>query len=93
MAASASLSADAAALRPVLEGALRRLVDDELGALAPLAEPSVFAELRAALRQVASHASAEKLREATAPWLAVDAPPPLEHGSLAKRGRAPPRSC
>ncbi len=74
--------ADVAALRPLLEDALRRLADDELGALAPLTEPAVFAELRAALRQVASHASAEKLRAAAAPWLAVDSAPPLRHGAL-----------
>ena len=74
--------ADAAALRPLLEDALRRLADDELGALAPLAEPAVFAELRAALRQAAVHASAPKIRAATAPWLAVDSPPPLKHGAL-----------
>ena len=74
--------ADADALRPLLENALRHLVDDQLGALGPLVEPSVFGELRGALRHVASHASAEKLREATEPWLRIEAPMPLEHGSL-----------
>jgi ATP-dependent exoDNAse (exonuclease V) beta subunit len=74
--------ADAAALRPLLEGALRRLADDELGALAPLTDPAVFGDLRASLRQVAAHATAPKLLAATAPWLAVDAAPPLEHGAL-----------
>jgi ATP-dependent exoDNAse (exonuclease V) beta subunit len=76
------VAADAEALRPLLEGALRRLVDDELAALAPLAEPPQFAELRAALRHVASHATTDKLRTAASPWLAVDAPPPLTHEGL-----------
>jgi ATP-dependent helicase/nuclease subunit A len=75
-------AADAAELRPLLEGALRRLADDELGALAPLTAPAVFTELRFTLRQVASHASSEKLQGATAPWLQVGMVPPLKHGSL-----------
>ena len=74
--------AESAALRPLLEDALRRLVDDELAPLRTLTEPPVFAELRAALRQVAGHASADKLRAATAPWLAVDTPPALAHRAL-----------
>jgi hypothetical protein len=69
--AGAFAVADAAAA-PVLEDALRRLVNDQLGALGPLVEPSVFGELRGALRHVASHASAEKLREATEPWLRIE---------------------
>ena len=73
---------DPAALRPVLEGALRRLVDDELSALARLTEPEVFTELRAALRHVASHATADKLRAATSPWLAVERAPGLTHVDL-----------
>jgi len=75
-------TANAAALRPLLEDALRRLADDELGTLAPLAEPAVFAELRAALRQVAGHATSDKLLAATGPWLHVEAAPSLKHGSL-----------
>ena len=83
------VAADAAALRPLLEGALRRLADDELGALAPLAGPVVFAELHAALRQVATHATSEGLRAAAEPWLAVNAPPALVHDSLREwRGAA-----
>ena len=74
--------ADAGALRPLLEGALRRLADDELGALSPLTETVVFAELRAALCQVAAHATTESLRAAAEPWQAVGATPPLGHGSL-----------
>ena len=76
------VTADAAALRAMLEGALRRLADDELAALAPLTEPAAFTELRLALRQVASHASSEKLRAAATPWLEVGRPPPLTHGAL-----------
>jgi len=76
------VGADAAALRPLLEDALRRLVDDELGALASLTEPAVFAELRLALRQVASHATSEKLRAAATPWLEAGTALPLEHRSL-----------
>jgi ATP-dependent exoDNAse (exonuclease V) beta subunit len=76
------VGADASALRPLLEDALRRLVDDELGALAPLTEPAVLVELRLALRQVASHATSEKLRAATTPWLQAGMALPLKHGSL-----------
>ena len=76
------VGADASALRPLLEDALRRLVDDELGALAPLTEPAVLVELRLALRQVASHATSEKLRAATTPWLEAGMALPLKHGSL-----------
>ena len=76
------VTANAAELRPLLEGALRRLADDELGALAPLAESAVYAELRAALHQVAAHATNAKLRDAAAPWLEVEAAPPLKHGAL-----------
>jgi ATP-dependent exoDNAse (exonuclease V) beta subunit len=83
------VGADAAALRPLLEGALRRLADDELGALAPLTDPVVFAELHAALRQAAAYATTESLREAAEPWLAVHSRPPLAHGSLREwRGAA-----
>jgi ATP-dependent helicase/nuclease subunit A len=74
--------ADAAELRPLLEDALRHLVDDQLGALKLLADPDVFGDLRAVLQQVAGHASAEKIRTRTAPWLAVKSVPSLEHGSL-----------
>jgi ATP-dependent exoDNAse (exonuclease V) beta subunit len=73
---------DSAALRPLLEDALRHLVDDELGALLPLVDPAVAADLRATLRQVAGHASAEKLRARTEPWLEIDGLPALAHGSL-----------
>src|SRR5262249_42957369 len=70
-----------AALRPLLEDALRRLVDDDLGALAPLTEPPMFASLCAVLRQVAGHASADKLRAAATPGLRPHAPPRAAHAS------------
>jgi ATP-dependent helicase/nuclease subunit A len=76
-------------LRPVLEAALRRLVDDELAALAPLTEPSLFAELRAAMRQAATYATDAKARTAAEPWLAIDEPPPVTGSALAAwRGAA-----
>ena len=73
---------DPAALRPVLEGALRRLVDDELAALARLTEPDLLAELRAALRQVATQATSDKLRAAASAWLGLERAPGLTHASL-----------
>jgi ATP-dependent helicase/nuclease subunit A len=75
---------DPAELRPELEAALRRLVDDELAPLTPLARPPLFADVRAALRQAAEHATDDRIRNAAAPWLAVDTPPPVAQGSLAE---------
>jgi len=74
----------AADLRPVLEGALRRLVEDELAALAPLTEKALFVELRAALRQAATHANDARMRTAAAPWLALATPPPVAQSALAE---------
>ncbi len=68
---------------PLLEGALQRLVDDELAELAPLAAPPLFAELRAALQHAAAHATDERIRAAVEPWLAIDAAPPVAQSALA----------
>jgi ATP-dependent exoDNAse (exonuclease V) beta subunit len=73
---------DASALRPVLEGALARLVDDELAGLAPLAQAPLFGELQAALQQSARHGADEGVRTACAPWLAIDEPPPITRNAL-----------
>ncbi len=70
-------SGDTRALRSLLEGALQRLVDDELAAAARLAgavEPPLLAALAPLLRHAASTA-AESLRSALAPWLALEQPP------------------
>jgi len=61
-------------LRPALESALRRLVDDELEATAALCPVALLPELSPLLRHAASFA-AESLRAELAPWLALDRPP------------------
>jgi ATP-dependent helicase/nuclease subunit A len=73
---------DAAALRPLLEDALRRLVDEELRGLAPIVEPVVMDDLRVTLQHVARYTSVDKLRARTEPWLTIDGVPPLEHTFL-----------
>ncbi len=83
------LRRDPEELRPALEAALRRLVDDELAPLAPLAKPSLFADVRAALGQAAAHATDDRVRNAAAPWLALVGPPPVAQDALAAwRGAA-----
>ena len=69
-----ALAGDATALRPLLEGALQRLVDDELAAAAALLEPRFVAALAPLLRHAAGAAS-EPLRSSVAAWLALDRPP------------------
>jgi ATP-dependent helicase/nuclease subunit A len=65
------LAGDAAALRPLLEGALQRLVDDELAAAAALLAPPFMATLAPLLRHAAGAAS-EPLRSTIAAWLTID---------------------
>jgi ATP-dependent exoDNAse (exonuclease V) beta subunit len=62
------------ALRASLEGALQRLVDDELAATAALAEPPLLTALAPLLRHAAS-AGGDSLRPTLAPWLALERPP------------------
>ena len=71
---------DASALRPLLEGALQRLVDDELAAAAALCDARLIAELAPLLRHAAG-AAGGALRATLAPWLTLDRPPPS--GALA----------
>src|SRR5688572_14474057 len=68
------LADSSVALRPLLEGALQRLVDDELAAAAALIDPRSLAALAPLLRHAASHAG-DSLRATLAPWLALDRPP------------------
>ena len=62
------------ALRPLLEGALQRLVDDEIAAAAALVEPRATKALAPLLRHAAGAAS-DSLRATLAPWLALEQPP------------------
>jgi hypothetical protein len=62
------------ALRPLLEGALQRLVDDEITAAAALVEARLLAAFAPLLRHAAGAAN-EPLRATLAPWLALDRPP------------------
>ncbi len=73
---------DAAALRPLLEGALQRLVDSEVAAAAALVEPSLAAALAPLLRHAAGSAS-EPLRTTLAPWLVLGEAPPAGAVALA----------
>jgi ATP-dependent exoDNAse (exonuclease V) beta subunit len=68
------LGGDGAELRAWLEGALQRLVDDEIATAAALFEQRVLVELVALLRHAAGFAS-DGLRETLAPWLALEQPP------------------
>jgi ATP-dependent exoDNAse (exonuclease V) beta subunit len=76
------LTSDAHALRPLLEGALQRLVDDELARTAALADARVLAALAPLLRHAAG-AAADPLRTVLAPWLALERPPPSGPVALA----------
>jgi ATP-dependent exoDNAse (exonuclease V) beta subunit len=69
------LAGEAAQLRRVLEGALQRLVDDELSAVAAACEEPLLTELAPLLRHAAS-AAGDGLRGALEPWLALERPPP-----------------
>ncbi|HEY9181958.1 MAG TPA: UvrD-helicase domain-containing protein, partial [Gammaproteobacteria bacterium] len=62
------------ALRPALEKALQRLVDDELATVAELCEEPMLAALAPLLKHAAGAASGA-LHDALAPWLALDRPP------------------
>jgi ATP-dependent helicase/nuclease subunit A len=73
---------DAAALRPLLEGALQRLVDSEVAAAAALVEQSLAAALAPLLRHAAGAAS-EPLRTTLAPWLVLAEAPPAGAAALA----------
>ena len=70
------------ALRPLLEGALQRLVDDEVAGAAALFDPSALRSLAPLLRHAAGTAN-HALRETLAPWLALEAPPPAGAVALA----------
>jgi len=70
------------ALRPLLEGALQRLVDDELTAAAALVDARLLAALAPLLRHAAGAAN-EALRATLAPWLALDRPPTSGAAALA----------
>ncbi|HUQ51934.1 MAG TPA: UvrD-helicase domain-containing protein, partial [Gammaproteobacteria bacterium] len=63
-----------AELRLWLEGALQRLVDDEIAAAGALCEPRVLASLAPLLRHAAGAAN-DGLRAALEPWLALERAP------------------
>lgn len=69
-----ALTADASALRGLLETALQRLVDDEIAAAAALCDERLLAALAPLLRHAAGAAN-EPLRATLAPWLAVEQAP------------------
>jgi ATP-dependent helicase/nuclease subunit A len=75
------LAAEPQALRSSLEGALQRLIDDELARAAALGE-ALLAALAPLLRHAASAAS-DSLRAMLAPWLAIERPPPSGAVALA----------
>jgi ATP-dependent helicase/nuclease subunit A len=62
------------ALRSSLEGALQRLVDDELEMAAALVAPPLLAALVPLLRHAAS-AATDSLRATLVPWLVIETPP------------------
>jgi ATP-dependent exoDNAse (exonuclease V) beta subunit len=76
------LLGDTNALRPLLEGALQRLVDAEIAAAAALVEPALLAALAPLLRHAAGGAG-DPLRATLAPWLALEQPPPSGPVALA----------
>jgi ATP-dependent helicase/nuclease subunit A len=65
---------DEAGLRRALEGALQRLVDDELAAAGATCPTAVLEELAPLLRHAAGSAT-ESLRARLTPWLAIRQPP------------------
>ena len=71
-----------ASLRELLEGALQRLVDDELTAVAALCEERLLAALAPLLRHAAGTAP-DALRAVLAPWLALERPPAAGPAALA----------
>ncbi|HET8699772.1 MAG TPA: UvrD-helicase domain-containing protein, partial [Gammaproteobacteria bacterium] len=73
---------ETSALRPLLEGALQRLVDDEVAAAAALVDARLIAALAPLLRHAAGAAN-EPLRALLAPWLALDRPPESGAAALA----------
>jgi ATP-dependent exoDNAse (exonuclease V) beta subunit len=78
-----TLAADTpAALRELLEGALQRLVDDELAAVAALCDERLLTALAPLLRHAAGTAS-DSLRAALAPWLALERLPATGPAALA----------
>lgn len=70
-----------AALRESLEGALQRLVDDELATVAALCDERLLAALAPLLRHAAG--TSEGLRAVLAPWLAIERPPATGAAALA----------
>jgi ATP-dependent exoDNAse (exonuclease V) beta subunit len=76
------LADDSSELRPLLEGALQRLVDDEIAAAAALVDARLIAALAPLLRHAAGAASGP-LSALLAPWLALDRPPASGGGALA----------
>jgi len=69
-------------IRPALETALQRLVDDELATTAALCPAALLPALAPLLRHAASFA-ADSLRAELAPWLALDRPPGIGPLALA----------
>jgi ATP-dependent exoDNAse (exonuclease V) beta subunit len=76
------LAGGSLAMRPLLESALQRLVDDEIAAAAALCEEPMLTSLAPLLRHAAGAAS-DALRAVLAPWLALDRPPPSGAAALA----------
>jgi ATP-dependent exoDNAse (exonuclease V) beta subunit len=82
------LAADTPSLRPLLEGALQRLVDEEIAAVAALCDERLLATLAPLLRHAAS-AAGDALRVSLEPWLAFERPPAAgPHALAAWRGIA-----
>ncbi|MEO8465231.1 MAG: UvrD-helicase domain-containing protein [Gammaproteobacteria bacterium] len=75
-------SGDVEEVRPALETALQRLVDDELATTAALCPPTLLPQLVPLLRHAANFAG-ESLRDELAPWLVLDEPPSLGPLALA----------
>ena len=73
----------AAELRANLEGALQRLIDDQVEAIAEAWPAQAGAELGALLRHAARYASNEQLRETLAPWQTVASAPRSGREALA----------
>jgi ATP-dependent exoDNAse (exonuclease V) beta subunit len=71
-----------AALLELLEGALQRLVDDELATVAALCDERLLMALAPLLRHAAGTAG-DALRATLAPWLALERPPATGPAALA----------